>query len=388
MNAKRSTKINAEYRAAVDRLVASRKRRDSDAQRWLANFLKSQDWSKLENPSLFGYFSEEPRKLSPRQQITVLRLCIEWMVELRHSRGSIAADRQAFRINIDLGGVIYYIANDLFRRPLPFSESDICTILETTHHDCGHGGDVAPPLDLALAHARKHGLSPRLLGALRSYVDRLTHASSSAAQNLKKKASLLFTLEPTDGKKRCWSQTFRDGLSRLPKAQQERWRSMVLHMDAVEYGRNEKKWKAIAPEFVAALGAEQIVACLSAWWPTAARGEACPLETGGSYLLQHFIWLLDVIAQEKVHARSCDALIVRLSKLDWKPKERGQKVMVAATHFLEHRRPTVAWSALQRLNDWSNSVDKKPGHATGHSIEKALHAYARKHRLSAAGKSV
>jgi len=317
-------------------------------------------------------------------QIAVLKTCIGGMVRLREQE----PDRgKAFRINYDIGGVVYGIANDLLRRPLPFSERDICEILEATRHDCGHGGDVTPPFDLALAYARKHRLSAELLDALKLYVGRLQGLKSILVQGVKRRAELLFTLDATCGKKGCWSERFREGLSNLPESQQEDWRAMVVQMDAVEFSRNKKDWKAKAPQAIETLGAKHILKSLSAWWPRPCGTPVCPLETGGSYLLQHFVWLLEVIAEEKRHARSCDSLIVQLSKLDWKPRERAQKVMVAAAQYIEQRPPSVAWSAIQRLNAWSELVDKKPGWS-GNSISKILKSYADQHRLSSSMESV
>src|SRR5262249_35450516 len=158
------------------------------------------------------------------------------------------------RINFAIGGVVYGIANDLFRRPLPFSERDVCEILQSTRHDCGHGGGVKPPFQLALAHAPQHRLSTPLLGGLPLYLPRPKGLRPMQVQDVKRKAALLLTLEVPCGKKRCWSERFREGLSELPQSQQEHWRALVVHMDAVEFGRNQNHWKAKAPQIIRTLG--------------------------------------------------------------------------------------------------------------------------------------
>src|SRR5262245_46740665 len=127
--------INAEYKAAVDRLIGPRNLRDGEAQKWLASFLKRQDWATLDDPGLWGFHSDEPGKTPPRLQIAVLKLCVELMKRLREQRDKSPNQSKAFRINYDIGAVVYDVVNDLFRRLLPFSERDICEILETTHHD-------------------------------------------------------------------------------------------------------------------------------------------------------------------------------------------------------------------------------------------------------------
>src|SRR5262249_9208644 len=138
-------------------------------------------------------------------------------------------------------------------------ERDICEILESTRHDCGHGGDVAPPFDLALAYARKHHLSPKLLESIKLYLDRMKRLQSRQVNDVKRKAELLFTLDATAGRKPCWSERFREGLADLPQFEQNGWRAMVVQMEAVEFGRNQKPWKAKAPQIIESLGAEQIL---------------------------------------------------------------------------------------------------------------------------------
>jgi hypothetical protein len=374
--------LNARYQAAVDQAIGAGNQKGGEAQKWLASFLKRLHWSSLKSPSLWGFRSEEPVTLPPRLQIALLKSCIDMTVRLRAQWRAVSPNRgKEFQINLDIGGVVYGIANDLFRRRLPFSERDICEILKATHHDCGHGGDVRPPFDLALAHARKHDLSTKLLDALKLYVGGLKGLRPIQVQDVKRKAELLLTLDSASGKQHCWSERFREGLATLPQAQQKEWRAMVVQMDAVEFGRNQKNWKAKAPQIIQTLGAKHILTCLSAWWPSPNETPVCALETGGSYLLQHFVWLLDVIAQEKQHARGCDSLVVQLSKLDWKPRERAQKVMVAAVQYLQERPPAVGWPAIGRLNAWSKSVDPKAAWG-GSSIAKALKSYVKKHQLS------
>jgi hypothetical protein len=374
---------NADFQDAVSQFTIASDHPHREAQQWLSKFLKRLDWTTLRNPSLWGYQSDEARSLPSKMQIAVLKSCIERMVWLRARQKTIDASGsdKDFRINYDVGAVVYGIANDLFRSPLPFSERDVCEILESMRHDCGHGGDVAPPFDLALAHARKHHLSARLLKSLKVYVDELGNLNSAQARGVKRKAELLFAVDDSYGKKRCWSDRFRQGLRELPERELQIWRAMIVQMDAKEFARNPREWLGKVPGFIEALGAKRILGCLSAWWPNPTETPVCPLQTAGSYILQHLVWLLGAVAKEKKHAKACDKLVIQLSELDWKPRERAQKVMVVAARYLETRPPEVSWTAIQRLNRWSESVDKKKGW-TGNTISKVLKEYAKNHRLT------
>jgi hypothetical protein len=251
--------VNASYQAAVDLLGIARNHRDGEARNWLSSFLKRLDWSSLKSPSLCGFRADEVDTLPPKVQIALLKACLKVMVQLREQRPERG---KGLRISLDIGGVVYGIAVDLFRRPLPFSERDVCEILETTRHGCGHGGDVVPPFDLALAYAREHRLSRKLLGALKVYVGGLRGLNTVKVQSVRRKAELLATLDEARDAKRCWSERFCEGLSGLPESQQEDWRAMVVQMEAVEFGRSQENWKAKAPQVIEAMGARHILSCL------------------------------------------------------------------------------------------------------------------------------
>jgi hypothetical protein len=155
---------------------------------------------------------------------------------------------------------------------------------------------------------------------------------------------------------------------------------MVVDMDAMDFGRNYEAWKTKAPQFIANLGAKHLLDCLSAWWPSPTEGSVWPLQTGGSYLLEHFVWLLEVIAEDERFTSRSDSLIVQLSDLDWKPRERALKVMVAAAQYLGQRPPAVAWVPIQRLNAWSAWVSRKKGY-TLNKISDIANAYSEEHGL-------
>lgn len=69
----------------------------------------------------------------------------------------------------------------------------------------------------------------------------------------------------------------------------------------------------------------------------------------------------------------CDALVVRLSGIDWAPKDRAAKFMIAAAYYSIRRPPEVAWESLQQLMRWSG---QEPG-----KISKVVREYAERHGL-------
>jgi hypothetical protein len=136
-----------------------------------------------------------------------------------------------------------------------------------------------------------------------------------------------------------------------------RWQQLVLQMSVAEQARLPTTWRKTTGKFVGELGVAHVAGRLAHWWPTA-RPDAWTLESGGSQLLRHFVWMLHVMregatADEKA---SCDDLVRRLAFLDWKPRERAKKVAVAVASYLVECAPETAAEGLRQLSHWSLSL--------------------------------
>lgn len=350
------------------------------AHEWLAGLLAGLDWSPEVNYWWIGRQSEPLLAKLDEQpspfQIAVLKACLErmpWHRQQPSSGHGLSADYY-------IGSVLYTIACALYRRRLPYSEDDVRQILRLSRHTCGHGSDVTPPFDIAVEYARANGLTAELLSALREFVDGLKGVGSAQVTHLKRKGGLLFVLdaESTGTKKKCWSDCFRTGLLLLPPDEQAKWRQLVLNMTVNDVYVLPKVWRREAIKFVQALGPERIVQCLSAWWPDPTVSIVWPIQTGGSHLLKYFVWLLSVTATMSQLEPHCVELVCRLSELDWKPRERAQKVMIAAALSIRSFPPEAAWPALQRLAQWSSLA---PGGAKGDKIREVLQAYCQDHKI-------
>jgi hypothetical protein len=95
-------------------------------------------------------------------------------------------------------------------------------------------------------------------------------------------------------------------------------------------------------------------------------------------LLKHLVWLLSVLGTLKDLEPKCVELVCRLTDLDWKPRERAQKVMIAAALYLRSFPPEVSRAALERLAQWSS---RAPDGTTGNKIRDVLLSYYRDRRL-------
>lgn len=354
---------------------------DREAHEWLDAFLGSLDWDPAAPPwqwerRVHDLIPARLEGLAPRFQVALLKACLERMP---WHRGQPSSDETGWA-HYKAGAALYGIACTLYRRKLPYSGRDVCDVLNLSRHGCGHGCDVSPPFDLALAHARKHGVSAELLAAVRGFLDGLKGVGSTQAARLKRKGGLLLVLDAEAGAKTkpCWSDRFRAGLPALPPEEQARWRGLVLTMTANDLYAVPKAWRPEATKFLEALGPARVVERLAAWWPDPRAKAVWPLQTGGSHLLKHFIWLLDLIPPASDAKAKGTGLVVRLAEVDWKPRERAQKVVIAAAAYLAGHPPAVSWPALQRLAAWSAAM---PDGARGGKIPELLQDYRVRHGL-------
>jgi len=365
------------------------------AHEWLNGLLDGLDWRRdtlwcqdRHRDPILAKLYEQPRDF----QIAILKACLKRMAWHRQQQSL----EEKLSMHYQIGSVLYEMVGGLYRRKLPYAEDDICDILDLSRHTCGHGCDVTPPFDIAFDYARKNGITPQLLSALKEFLERLKGIGSAQVYHLKRRAGLLFILDAeSDGKrKHCWSDQFRAGLLKLPLEEQAKWRQLVLHMKTNDVYVMPKIWHRPAAKFLKELGPPLVVERLCAWWPGPRVKAIWPLQTGGSHLLKHFVWLLSLISSEdsaqtpemfdKSKAKSelqskCTELVCRLTELDWKPRERGQKVMVAAAYYLVQFPTEVSWPALQRLAIWSSSA---PDGKRGGKIEELLRAYCEQHHFT------
>lgn len=285
--------------------------------------------------------------LQPSTRIAILRASVERLPWHRANSDSWKDE------NYKRGAVLYELVCHLYKRNLPYTENDICEILRFSRHGCGHGNDVTPPVDILLAYVRKHGVTVNLIDALRAFLTGLKTVSSAQAWHLKRKAAVILLLDlndpPGKGAKACWSDGLRQSLLSLPAAESRRWQDLILRVSVHDQVRMPRAWARTAHQFLAELGTDRVVARLREWFPEPRQGVLFPVQTGGSHLLKHFVWVLESIPGEHETKPECDELVRRLAFMDWKPRERAVKFQIAAASYLAARPPAVARVALLHL---------------------------------------
>ena len=331
-----------------------------DAHQWLVIRLESLAGMLLPTPpwtdpaaprTLCAQLLQEPAAA----QITILLACVERMVWHRREQRANPQHPTHFAV----GSLLYTLACTLYQRRLPYTEAQICTLLHLSRHHCGHGEDVIPPYRIALRYARRAGLTPTLLAALQEFIAALPWQRGTHASVLRSRANLLFILAPRQprGHRRCWSDTVREGLQRLPVTECQAWTHLIVHMSVHNRSSGTRAWQAVAQDMLHTIWAAQIVDRLRAWWPDPASETVWPLTPAGSHLLKHCIWLLRLIPSDAAVQPQATRLVCDLAALDWRRQSAGQKVMRAACTYLCDEPPPVSWVALQHVQRWSRSVE-------------------------------
>jgi hypothetical protein len=237
-------------------------------------------------------------------------------------------------------------------------------------------------VDAAFDHARRFGVSADLIEAMRTYALGLTRVPSSQARHIKRRAALLYLLDPEirNGEQRCWSHRLRTGLAQLPAEERVHWHALILRMSIHENPRMPKTWQRVVDKFTGRIEVNVVLARLEEWWPGDAL-RAVPLQSAGSQFLKHAVWMLELIRERTPDAAArCDALVLRLTALDWQPRERAKKVVVVAADYLARRPAEIGWDALLRMAKWSIRV-KRSGEERTRTADIAV-AFARSHLLT------
>ena len=143
--------------------------------------------------------------------------------------------------------------------------------------------DAKPPVELAVKYGQAHGLTPRLLSALRTFAEGLTGVGSVQANHVKRMIALVQVLDPGRAPRRgeaCWSDAVAQVLTGVPEAERIAWHSFVLGLPLSDQWTPGQRWIAEAARLVGAVGPSTSVDRLAAWWPDPSAATV-PIRTGG-----------------------------------------------------------------------------------------------------------
>ena len=275
-------------------------------------------------------------ELRPPHRVALLKAAVAELPRLRASADSSSSTK---------GALLYSTVGVLYGARLPLTENDLCDVLLSAGHDCGHGLDTRPPFDLARTYMRKHGYSPRLGAAIATFISNLPKSSAIQVKELRRSAAVLAVLgaDPVGGKA-SWIRSLQAGLSSLEPPERTVWENLILAMSVSERMVMPNTWGAAANRAVAELGAKRVAQRLRHWWPDGDPGALVDLQDGGAQILKHFIWLLDYLPRT-----DGEPLATRLADLQFKSRTEPMSVLKPAAAYLEESIDLQAEQALARL---------------------------------------
>jgi len=195
---------------------------------WIDKHLALGDASAATHKKLLGKLSAEPTST----RIAVFRACYERLPMLREQW----QDPEVFA----RGEQLYRLVNAAALHDLPFHERDLCAVLRSARHGCGHGQDVLNPVDLTRSQILRSGVVPseRLFKSLRHYLAELQGLNSVKAQTAKRRIAILLLLDtfhqPNPRSKPVWSQTFTASLPAFPADSRMAWQQFVAGIKLIE----------------------------------------------------------------------------------------------------------------------------------------------------------
>jgi hypothetical protein len=274
------------------------------------------------------------RSLSVHEQIAMLRSCVALMPQFR--------DRDSYPD----GSLLYEAAVLLYDMKLPVSEADLCELLRTSSHTCGHGEDVRPPVELARDYMRREGYSPAIMAAIEDFRDALPPAYALKVQNIRRSIDLLAVLTPSAKPKRGlrpWTADVADHLAGLPADELRHWQQLVLGMVVREQHQMPATWERAAAAFIDDVGASLVATRLQEFWPT--RRAEVSLKQGGAQLLKHFLWMLPLLPDRAAG----EELASRIPMLTWRQHDPPISILKAAAAYLQPSTSPAAHSATALL---------------------------------------
>jgi hypothetical protein len=312
-------------------------RMDPDAPatlRQLKSLAGARTWAWGLTPAERTLLQQRLRSFSSQEQIALLRSCVALMPQFRG------------RDSYQDGSLLYEAAVLLYKMKLPLNEADLCELLRTASHTCGHGQDVRPPVDLARDYMRRDGYSPAIMAAVEDFRAALPPVRAAKIHYVRRAIDLLGVFTPRAKPQRGlrpWSADVADHLAGLPAGELRYWQQLALGMVVREQHRIPATWERVAIAFIDDVGADRVAMRLQGFWP-ASHAEVS-LKQGGAQLLKHFLWMLPLLPERPAGEK----LASRIPTMTWRRQDPPIGILKAAAVYLEPSTSPAAHSARALL---------------------------------------
>ena len=222
------------------------------------------------------------------------------------------------------------------------TQPEACEILRRSHHFCGHGPDVEPPLTLAEKAVRNAPYSTALFDAVEAYSETLRGLRSSRAASVKTKLNWVLWHDFRRTRSRCYTRRIQQSLQAMGEVQRFHWQWLLRHT-AARLGRAKpgKGWIKEAKVRLAPIGNQELHARLDEWF-TIPPQEAS-LSPAGSSMLRLLIWY-GIVADAQHNL----PVLIRLANVPWNKRAAAGKIMAALAWALRIH----AGSAFRSEAEW------------------------------------
>jgi hypothetical protein len=208
------------------------------------------------------------------------------------------------------------------------TEEESCSILHSSFHFCGHGGDVVGPIRLAERAFAGKSYTVSLFDAARAYRKTLQGLISVQARLAKQELDWVLWHDPRYPEKRCWTRRLQLSFPVMGSGEAFVWQWMLRHTTHTLNRAPGKAWLAEAECRLDALGPRQYRNRLDEWF-VFHEGEPVRLSPSGSNILR-------LLVSYGVFVPAAAPAIGRLNCVNWASPDTSRKVLT-----------TLAWLKKQ-----------------------------------------
>ena len=205
----------------------------------------------------------------------------------------------------------------------PATEEQSFAILRSAYHACGHGGDVAPPLEIALQFYENQPYSRELFDAVNCYRKFLGPLRARSASDAKRKIELVMWHDPQRILDKCYSSQIQLALAAMPNSEWVRWHMLLRHYSLVMGPSPGKLWSQEAQRRLNAVPTQEFVTRLDEWFAFP-EYDVVSITGTGSNVLGTLIWTATLVPDERVLK-----ILRRIKFVRWKDAGSSTKLTSA-----------------------------------------------------------
>ena len=291
------------------------------------------------------------RELSKSELVGLIRAIHRRIAWIDQHRGELSYPRRWQEF-------LSQLARNLYSPNLPVAAEDLIALLE------GHRKYPVlwtfGPEELLVAFVEANDLTPELAAELRLFQAELKgqpgsmkYQSRASYQVAVQHVHMLLWHDGNDplDRSRCWSEIVRGDLRAMVGERQTRWKSLLRHIKGNAPAKPPKAWLKEAEKRLIAVGEEEFIHELEAWFAPFRSDTPQPMSVAGSHVLRSILWYASLVDDPAV-------MPVALSVLNakWRAKRNVEKVMVALVPVLGQMPPELRWPPLLGLQqEWGTA---------------------------------